>query len=355
MIDMLVGFVLATSIGSYLTSPIAAWMPIAALAALVVLFILGLIYSFSSLLGRTEFRTWVRAKIYDTFFSLILVFIFFAVVTTFFAIPIEQSYQALNLVPQNCVSSTDFYSLSACDMHEFLSDTFTLNSFLYSAIVVIALVPSVKIDTESLFSEIASSGLGFSVEIPLSPVSVSVYFGQLLGVLFPLFALNQMQLLLLSAAPLIFAVLMAAGLTARIFGITRTFGGALIAFAMGLGLLYPLLVSLTYGFVDTGISTAVTSQCAIAGVCILNFQEWGSLIFSLLAVLITVTIGQIPGISQTVINAMFGQLIIYGGMIAVGLTLIPFLNFLVVDTFIIDFSRAIGEKMDLMSLLGSLV
>ena len=41
--------------------------------------------------------------------------------------------------------------------------------------------------------------------------------------------------------------------------------------------------------------------------------------------------------------------------VVAGLTFIPFLNFTIVDAFIVDFSKAIGERLDFMSLLIGVV
>jgi len=43
------------------------------------------------------------------------------------------------------------------------------------------------------------------------------------------------------------------------------------------------------------------------------------------------------------------------GLAIAGLTFIPFLNFTIVDAFIVDFSRAIGEKIDFMTLLLGII
>ncbi|EQD57918.1 hypothetical protein B2A_04611, partial [mine drainage metagenome] len=38
-----------------------------------------------------------------------------------------------------------------------------------------------------------------------------------------------------------------------------------------------------------------------------------------------------------------------------GLTFIPFLNFTILDAFIVDFSKVMGEKVSFMALLSNLV
>ncbi|MEM3460077.1 MAG: hypothetical protein QXO24_02535, partial [Candidatus Micrarchaeaceae archaeon] len=49
------------------------------------------------------------------------------------------------------------------------------------------------------------------------------------------------------------------------------------------------------------------------------------------------------------------SVLMYLGIFAIGLLFIPILNFIILDAFIIDFSRAVGEKIDFMSLLVRMV
>ncbi|MDE1854808.1 MAG: hypothetical protein KGH57_00600 [Candidatus Micrarchaeota archaeon] len=352
-------------ISTYITAPYSIWMPIAVLAVLTVSLILGLIYSLSGLLGRTEIRTWVRVKMYETLFSLILIFAFLAIFSTYFSIDPVPYFNSINLVPNTplpCTASVDFYSLSACDIKDFLSVALDLNSFMYYTAIVLAFVPSINVNLGALLSAVVPAGIGLSFQIPLSPVAVQTYVGQVLGVLFPLFVLNQVQLLVLSSSLLIFTTLMALGLVARIFGVTRTFGGAMIAFAIGIGVVYPLMVSLTYGFVDYGLQQTITASIPLPGggsTSLLNTQEWGSLIFAVLALVIGFTLNAIPppfsSIGVAGLQVIFGNLITYGALVSVGLSIVPLLNLVIVDTFVIDFSKAVGEKMDFLSLLTNIL
>jgi hypothetical protein len=50
-----------------------------------------------------------------------------------------------------------------------------------------------------------------------------------------------------------------------------------------------------------------------------------------------------------------GSVMTYLGLIIIGLVFVPLLNFIIVDTFIIDFSQAIGERMDFLSMLTGIL
>ncbi|MCL4411596.1 hypothetical protein M1329_01515 [Candidatus Marsarchaeota archaeon] len=144
--------------------------------------------------------------------------------------------------------------------------------------------------------------------------------------------LNQVQVILLSSSLLFLSLFVTIGIVARTFGFTRTFGGAMIAIGLGVGLIYPLLVTLTYGFIDPQLASAN------------------------LAVDISNAVQLIIGIVFTSsipagLSAFFMKL----GYLITGLTFIPFLNFIIVDAFIVDFSKAIGERIDFMSMMTSFI
>lgn len=340
-------------VASYITSPEVVWLPIAVLAAVAMILILGLIYMITSALGRTEFKTWIRVKIYDVLLSLLMIFIFFFIVTAYFDVNPVPYYETLGLVPLKCETVQDFFSLSACDMHEFISDSLQLNWLVYELMVVVSFMPSASINTEPLFATTVAD-YGFGVQLPnimIFPVPVQFFVGDAVGALYPLLVLNDVQELLLTASLLIFSLLMTIGLIARIFGVSRTFGGSMIALAIGIGVLYPLLVSFSYGFLTAGIDA---SQTACGGLCPLNQADIGAVIDAIVGIFLAAGL-LIGGPLSGPTLALLGNLISYIGIVLLGISLIPLLNFLILDTFVIDFSKAIGEKIDFMTLLTTLV
>ena len=104
------------------------------------------------------------------------------------------------------------------------------------------------------------------------------------------------------------------------------------------GLIYPLLVSLTYGYINVQAHV----DCLISQGCSTAFSVGG--IFLAVWSLFTSTgsASLVPFYTQV-------------GYLLAGLTFIPFLNFIILDAFIIDFSQAIGERMDFMALLAGIV
>jgi hypothetical protein len=151
------------------------------------------------------------------------------------------------------------------------------------------------------------------------------------------------------------------GLIARIFVITRSFGGAMIALGVGLGIIYPLMVCLTYGFVNVGMQQSFAGIVAPA-VSTVSMVSWALDPSTVSSAAISMLLGTSPvfasvpaPMTAAQLGGWFWGMVNYLAFVSAGLVLIPFINFLIVDVFIIDFSQAIGERMDFMRLLTGIV
>jgi hypothetical protein len=211
------------------------------------------------------------------------------------------------------------------------------------------------------------SQINVTVSLNLLPIEpVFHYMVPLLNSLYIFYILVQVQYLLIGASGLIFGVLMVVGLVARSFGVTRTFGGAMIAFALGIGFVYPLMTSISYGFLDNTINVAGNNllcnfgvgnnaqghACVgvfIGGVMLFVGYLFGNMFTGGTLAIVTSFAGGAAGF--LFVWHLAQQLLIYGALVSIGLTFIPLMNITVVDTFIVDFSRSVGERMDFISLL----
>lgn len=323
----------------YITSPYVVWLPVAVAAALAVIGILAVMYALSSFTGNRRIAVWTRAKIYEVLIGFVLIGAFLFLVLVFTSINFVQLFNGIGLVPPSCTQppSNDLFTLAVCDMYTFNHNITYMNYAVYFIGARLAFIPTLSVKTPPVPG---IEGLSVGTSVTVVPRADEVFLGYALSALYTAFMLTHLELLLLAAAMLIFSLFMAIGLVSRMFVITRSFGGALIAFAIGLGIVYPLMVSITYGYVDVGLSktivTFVTTALAgsIGGIL-------GLFVFS--------------GIPALVSGGFAADVAGFIGMALLGLILIPLLNFVIVDVFIIDFSSAVGEKMDLMSLLGGLV
>ena len=331
---------------SFVTSFIPPWYDIALIAVIVVILIAALIYAVSFALDSPNGRSWARAQIYEALIGLMLIVIFLGLYSMMFLNP-SQSVSSAKLLPSTCTgaASNTIFNLSACDMGSFIAISKGYFGLLYGVSYVAGLTPGFTAKVNVPFD---SDGTGFSFGInSLFPKSTDEILGIAFNALLFMILLNEVQLILLSGSIFFIALFMAIGLIAWVFGISRSFGGAMIAFGLGLGIVFPLLVSVTYGFITTQVLTYLGNPSTLSGAL--------SGIFNLA---LNAT-GLVAGLFATYISGSFpsylGTLLLQYGYIIAGLTFVPFLNFTILDAFIVDFSKVMGEKVSFMALIGNLV
>ncbi len=385
----------AASLVNYITAPCGAWFPIALIAVLIVIGIMAIIYGLSEFIGRNDIKTWVRVKIYDALLSVVFILIFAAFGTLLFTIPVASTLQSVKLfpgsggsTPSECASQSptkvnNLYSVASCDMFLFNFYEANVNLYIfYTFLLTSAVAPeigfSLNFGSGSLGSGSGTGGspssgsstgnLGGNIGIGASGIEIFPqyasykFLGPVLDLFYGLILLNQVQLILIAASALIFSIFMALGLIARAFVVTRTFGGAMIAFAIGIGFIYPLLVSINYGFLVYALSTNTLSSLvnlssgtiAFFGVPLMFINLMASLTTGLTgSALSFFSLGSYP--YTQLVGAFPSYLFEYFGLVISGLMFIPVLELVLVDVFIIDFSQAIGERMDLLSLFTRLL
>ncbi len=355
------------------------WFPIVLLASLAIITVAGFIYQLSPLLGRTDIRVWARAKIYDAGITILFAMIFLSFSTIILTTNPISSLTKVGLVPNMCnpsvsVPSTnpspsniaDIYGLSACDVYTFnqAASAFTESLFVLGLVGGInpeanptIAAPGYPINTAT------GSGVGFSFNFQAFPiVIVHQYMVPYMQVYFTAIMTSNLLQIVLDSSMMFFSVFMILGLLARSFSITKSYGGAMIAFGLGLGFVFPLAVCITYGFLDvaiqntgcilSGIATSAIPSGATAACKYAVPNIAGSIFTGLLAIPISwlthLSISWQATFAPFI--SVLTPLVIFGGFIGAGLLLIPLLNIVLVDAFIVDFSRAIGERMDLFSL-----
>ncbi len=353
-----------SSISSFLTAPYTTWFPIVILAVLAVISILSIIYAVGPLIGSmSAIRPWVKVKIYELLLAIILIMIFASIATGLCDYNPVRLYNNAGLVSNQCSSGSgnntssnssvnNIYSLAMCNMYAFNGHVENFNDYMYFLLVSYSVIPNLLVSVQlngagTAITSLGASGAQISADLgplQLSPITNANRFeNYIIPVIYTFLLLNQIQLILLAASPYLFALFMAIGLIARAFGATRTFGGAMIAFGLGIGFIYPVLISLNYGFVDYALEHTLT------GISTLGL----ALPVSPLLTYSTAIIGYLSG--SSILNYVPEELFIYAGLIVVGVVFINLLNFVILDAFISDFSTAVGEKMDFLSLLTNII
>lgn len=345
------------SISGFLSSPYTGWFPFVFSAVMFVILVLVVVYVISPIVGRSDIRTWTRIKIYETLLSLGFIMVFAIFSGSICTISPNYLYGSVDLLPPPCsnfnsatnnyLEPNNIFSISQCDLWHFNNDALGLaNIGIYGVELTSAFAPQLQFEADiGEFLSLPGDTLAVSDAFPLVPNLG--FFGLMLKELSLAMLLNQVQLLIIDAAPIIFALFMSVGLISRVFGVTRSFGGAMIAFGLGIGFIYPVLVSVSYGFLEVAIANlSLVSQLSNTPQFILNFAQQGILV--------------VTGIStlSDAGNALLldiQPLIEFFGIVVAGALIIPLLNFVILDTFIVDFSSAVGERMDFLSLLRSIV
>ena len=321
-----------------ITSPLLVWFPVAIAGALAIISIIAIMYMLSTFTGRNDLKVWARTKIYEVLLSVVLIFIFFAVVAFLMSVPFGQIFGSVGLVPTECSGVSDLFTLAVCNMYHFNGAVVNIGSMVYGIGVYSTILPSVRLNFNVL-------GVGTGITLDFAPTTLASSMSEATIAVFTMYVLNQVQLLLLCASLLLFSMFLGLGLIARMFVITKSFGGAMIAIGVGLGLIYPLLVCLTYGYVNVGLDASNIQYGVTTGAV----EGITGLVGTFLTSWLT-----IPYATATFHSWLTGFLM-YASLAAAGLVFLPLLNFVILDVFILDFSQAIGERMNFMSLLTGMV
>ena len=341
-IDTVTGYSKSTALVVYATAGTGAaystklpfnpmdWYGIALIATLLIISIAALVYALSGLIASQNAKGWARLQIYEAVLSVVMLLAFAALSYMFFLNP-QHAYASVGLLPGACAAPdiNTIFTLSQCDIGVFTNATYGyLSTFIVSGFII-GFSPGIGIDFH--IPQYPNVGVSTALD-SLVPGGTAGIISIAASALLTALVLNQVQVILLSSSLLFLSLFVTIGIVARTFGFTRTFGGAMIAIGLGVGLIYPLLVTLTYGFIDPQLASAN------------------------LAVDISNAVQLIIGIVFTSsipagLSAFFMKL----GYLITGLTFIPFLNFIIVDAFIVDFSKAIGERIDFMSMMTSFI
>ncbi len=330
------------------------WLPLAGVAILAVMTVAAFVYMLSSVAASPNAKRWARVQIYEALLSMIMLLFFGAFSYMFFINP-QTAYQSLDLVPQDvtfsgsysfsgipmtisgCRSSagdpnSNIFALSMCDLNYFNGIAYNIGELMLWIPFITGIVPGLSIGISPW------EGIAVSVyTASFLPPTIGNIFSMGLKAFLSVLLLNQVQVYLLACAPFFLAFFITIGLVSRTLGFTRSFGGAMIALGLGLGLVYPLLISITYGYVDVQLWTNGIGNLTVGSIFGAIWPLFRSSVF---------------GTAAT--SALSNMMVLFCDLIA-GFTFLPFLNFMILDAFIVDFSKAFGEKLDFMSLLSGLV
>jgi hypothetical protein len=360
------------------------WVGTALLGTMIVVVCAAIVYALAYAIGSSAAVQWSRRQVYEALLSVAMLAAFLALAGIFFLNP-QGAFSSLKLVPTSCNASsspapTTLYALAACDLATFNNNAYSdfdtiMNTAFFLSLSDETTVSIYPFTTDQSFYINTTFGLipNFGTRSNILIFNFDFGIATLVDLLILAIMLNQVQLIIVSSSILFLFMFLALGFVARSFGFSRSFGGTLIAFGIGLGIIYPLLIGMTYGFINVQIQTAWNSligntatglgslatgglSTALTGNSVVNPYTLSSNAMGYFETALTsVLSGSASANGLTAIQsipASFEQLV---SSLVVGLTFIPLINIIIVDAFISDFSKAIGERVNLLSLLSGFI
>ncbi len=324
------------------------FFPLAGLFVLVIIMVAALVYALASVINSQNAKNWAKIQVYEALLSILMLVIFSAFVYVFFLNP-QGLYSSTGLLPPTCSAASDgtIFNLSNCDLSTFTTLAYTGFTMLTIGSYITALIPGFSFNLDF-------NGVGFAASlVSILPKGTEGVLSMMFSALLFFLVLNQVQLILVSGSLLWLSLFVTIGLVMRTMGFTRSFGGTLIALGLGLGLVYPMLVSVTYGFLDSNILLAPfhIGTASIGCFSTALISAFTSSFTSGASISPTSALASSASCGVATLSSI---LTVFGYLIA-GLTFVPFLNFIILDAFIVDFSKAIGERIDFMSLLSNFI
>jgi len=285
------------------------WRGMLMTGVLIIFIVSGFVYMLGNLLTHRGLLVWAKNQMYEGFVTLI--FAFFALSLVGFICSLDAC------LVSDCTASSPH---NAFDLAQHQLEAFSnkiAEGFWWVAglnFVLAALV--------SMNLKLSVSGVGPTFSFANGLSSTSQQLGNAMMVIVAAQVLTMAQILILRISEKMFFFLLPAGILLRSFGMTRGFGGALVAIAIGFYLIYPLSIVLFYGMLDNTVSSGVNSMAS---------QD-------------------IPSDASASGWDVMGQVCTFIGTLIVGAALIPFMVFIVVVSFVKGLSSAIGEEVDVSNL-----
>jgi hypothetical protein len=329
------------------------WFLVSMIVALCVILAAALLYMVAPVFNSPAMQQWSRFQIYEVLLSIGLIFLFLVVVKLFFLNP-APAFASVGLVPQGCTTANTIFGLSACDLAQFNTASYNIAYYIWAFSFFKGVIPRSSLSIQPFTNE--GTGFEFIFTLPnVLDAANTQFLNYILDAILTFLLVSQIQLVILSSSVLLLSFFFSVGLIGRLFGVSRSFGGAMIAFGLGLGLVYPLLIGVTYGYIDVAsnaycigsVLCSATNSAMTFGTAFLNIfvAPFNALLFLFSG---TTTPAQ-------AVLASFATVFDEIGYVLAGLVVMPIINIIIVNIFVVDFSRAVGEEMSFSMLFRGVV
>ncbi len=328
------------------------WIDICLIGMILSLFIMSAIYMLASILGNPGLIAWCKKEIFQVavtglMLACIIGFVNFSCTTIKPSLLVN-----LDVDGDGIDDHPDDLFLYSIEYVQWLRDaaykSYVTLSFLNAAITGIAM------------TYVRSSPGGFGIDLrPLQGLSAigglisfsmnSLFVGGIFTSIAHLRLVRTIQVMM-------FNMLLPVGLVCRCFEPTRSFGGSLMAIAIGFFLIYPILLIINAGVVEENLITQANIDNAMNSAGAWNYQNELSLDTNYNRYVDAQNPNYLnplggPGhaemTSYTTLFRMFYDLVLY---ILIATLFLPLFNFIIVITFVRNLSQVLGEEIDVTHL-----
>ena len=345
----------ASSITNYWSLRFGSWQDLCAIGILTSFLIISVIYMLSQAFGKPDLTAWCRKELFQVFITMII----FAGIFGFVNLTCTTVKPSLLInLDENGDGIPDYpddmfqYDIAYLQWLRDASYRFYVWTATFNSIV------SFKV-TEGVYQSPGGFGVNLKPFSGLSPVSGMLSFS-MSTMLIGGFVTTVAQLRMLRVIQIMmFNIILPLGLVCRCFEPSRTFGGGMMAIAIGLFLFYPFLLMLNAGIIHENLLTKTAMDTAFdtgVGGILSTYQDELSL----------GTAGeeynqvQNPGFldpatgpgyaKMSIFNSVFNLLYdIFLKIILATLFLLLF-NFIMLITFVRALSRILGEEVDVTNI-----
>jgi len=266
----------------------AAFSPVILTGVLIIFLVAGLAWALAGVANHRGLRVWAKNQMAEGLITILLAAFGLGLVA--FMCTIDVRDIGVDCVPETplfiapgvfCLGASCFntdtlwstatapscspYDVAYYKLQEYRNKQNEGFLYVYAINMLVGAIASVNIDLvlEGVGASI-SMGSGLSAIITsLQTAMTAMAVSQLL---------TMAQITLLKVSRLLFVLLFPAGVILRAFGITRGFGGTVLAIALGLFVIYPTLIALLYGMMLTTFSASL-ADLQSGGTFIFEFTE----------------------------------------------------------------------------------
>lgn len=322
------------------TSLLDSWQGVLALAVLVTFLFSAMVFMVSGLFAHRGLIVWSRNQMYEGFATLVLAILAVSIVGVICSVDVGIfSAQCVDtsLVPGYYDDAVVNGSCNFYDVAQFYLQAFS--NLITNGFYFVLLLNLTFSAIASVTLSLAPNGIGPTISI--GPGLSTITQGLTTAIIAVATAqiLTMAQIMVLKIASKLFGVLLVAGILLRGFGLTRGFGGALIALAFGLYFIYPLSVVLVYGTLMNDMTASVETLAGIESIPT-NPVEAG----------VTSPSGDISNGLKDAIATIVGPVCGFVSMLALGVVFAPFIVFIMLVSFVKGLSAILGEEMDVSNL-----